>query len=72
LSVKICTAKKKHVLSGQKRLQMRHSFWKRTALSSWGFGHRLLPFLVEPVFLAELAGSNLDGALIQRKRFRVL
>jgi len=27
---------------------------------------------MEPVFLAELAGSNLDGALIQRKRFRVL
>jgi len=27
---------------------------------------------MEPVFLAELAGSNLDGALNQRKRFRVL
>jgi hypothetical protein len=27
---------------------------------------------MEPVFLAELAGSNLNGALIQRKRFRVL
>ena len=24
------------------------------------------------MFLAELAGSNLDGALLQRKRFRVL